>query len=189
MAGSLEATTSPTPSPIITCPIATGSPRCGCSHSRPRMYGSTETNSVRTTASPAPASGIADSRSPKSSTTGTPTGRRANTTCRFVSAVICSPPLMRPSHNAPCPRRCASSLSLSLWSPLCKSRGPRRRGRSYSYPGESHGARFQSIQGDAVLHPLQGERQIRASSAESGEGSSGQPTSGYAEASRGRGLG
>ena len=40
--------------------------------------------------------------------------------------------------------------------------------------------------GAAALHPLQGERQTRPSSAEFGEGSSAHPASGYAEASYGR---
>jgi len=44
-----------------------------------------------------------------------------------------------------------------------------------STSGKSRFARSSSRQGAAVIHPLRGERQIRASSAEIGEGSSGHP--------------
>ena len=42
---------------------------------------------------------------------------------------------------------------------------------------------FSRLSGTPALHPLQGERQVRPSPAETGEGSSGQPTSGYARIS------
>ena len=60
---------------------------------------------------------------------------------------------------------------------------PRISGRSYSHLGECNGVRCQSIQGDAGVHPLRGERQNRPSSAEFGEGSSAQPTPDYTEVS------
>ena len=50
-------------------------------------------------------------------------------------------------------------------------------------PSSVAGMRCQSLQGAAALSPLLGERQVRASSAETGEGSSGHPTSGYAKVS------
>ena len=88
----------------------------------------------------------------------------------------------------PPPQKAGRSFSLSLWRPLHNTPAPRICGRSYSHPGEGNGVRCQSIQGDAGLYPLQGERQIRASSAEIGEGSSAQPTPGYAKvSSKGRG--
>ena len=59
---------------------------------------------------------------------------------------------------------------------------PRPRGRGLwprlgerPAPSSPEGARCQSLRGDAVLSPLLGERQIRPSSAEIGEGSSAQP--------------
>ena len=67
----------------------------------------------------------------------------------------------------------AHVFPLSPWRPLQNSLGPRRCGRSYSFQGESNGVRCQSIRRDAGLSPLLGERQVPASSPETGEGSSG----------------
>ena len=63
-------------------------------------------------------------------------------------------------------------------SPAETSEGPSARGL---HPSSQ--VRTQSKTGRAVLHPLQGERLVRPSSAETGEGSSGQPASGYARVS------
>ena len=52
---------------------------------------------------------------------------------------------------------------------------PEGCGRSHPSTGESNRVRCQSIRGGVALHPLRGERQIRASSAESGEQSSARP--------------
>ncbi len=67
------------------------------------------------------------------------------------------------------PRTQARVTQSSLQGDLCLTRGT--------------GVRCQSPQRDAPLHPLQGERRILASSPEEGEGSSGQPPSGYAKLS------
>ncbi len=84
-----------------------------------------------------------------------------------------------------------SSFPRSRWRPSCRRPALERAPALLPAREESNCARSQSIQGDAALHPLLGERQslprtrsgLRPSPAEAGEGSSGQPTSGYARVS------
>ena len=66
-------------------------------------------------------------------------------------------PLFLPLPAVGGPPAKVSRASTRVWNPMFKRRG--------------------------ALHPLQGERQVRPSPAETGEGSSGQPTSGYAKVS------
>ena len=76
-------------------------------------------------------------------------------------------------HNGPRLRRQCHSSPTPPWRDLCITRLVFQGATAFApTPGVSNGVRSQSNQGDAVLHPLHGERQTRPSAAEFGEGSS-----------------
>ena len=141
----------------------------------------------RTAPSPASTSPPAASPSNKSSGTSSrntasnpaaPTGATSSGDTKPGSATPNAPnpgPTTHHSSRPIPPRRdlCTTPLVLDVADALTPS------------TGESNGVRCQSIQGDAGLSPLLGERQIPPSPAEIGEGSSGQPASGYAKVSSG----
>ena len=82
---SLLSTTSPTDCAVITSPTCTGFAYDLASLMRPRWYGSTEVQRMRTSTSPGPASGTGASTSSKSASVGNPVGRFASVTTRFVA--------------------------------------------------------------------------------------------------------
>src|ERR1700728_2884664 len=68
---------------------------------RPRMYGSREKNSLRTTTSPAASSGAGWGTTSKQSGVGTPCGRRARRTARQDPGSAISPPSLHGARASP----------------------------------------------------------------------------------------
>ena len=155
----------------------------------------------RTAPSPASTSPPAASPSNKSSGTSSrntasnpaaPTGATSSGDTKPGSATPNAPnpgPTTHPSHR-PIPRRSASRNALlprtpPPWttrpllppSPRSPHFSPSDEGLPVEVSPPATTYATQSTTGDAALHPLQGERQVRPSPAETGEGSSGQPTS------------
>src|SRR5919112_1955577 len=86
--GAREATTRPTAPPFITSPTSHGGAYDGPDRIRPRMYGSTDITTIRTTTCPSAGSGRGTSTSRKSSGVGSPCGRVARCHSRVVAAIL-----------------------------------------------------------------------------------------------------
>src|SRR3954463_729708 len=86
--GAREATTRPTAPPLITPPTSHGGAYEGPERIRPRMYGSTDITTIRTTTCPSAGSGRGTSTSSKSSGGGFPCGRAARCHSRVVAAIL-----------------------------------------------------------------------------------------------------
>ena len=135
-------------------------------------------------------------------------GRRANRVVRALTLVdeqlkrlgLDSPPLIHRADDVP-NDRADHAVRLSLLTGRSEEYGSRPSPWPSAEPVRRirtlvrdiclfrwTGARCQSLRGAAAPSPLQGERQIRGSSAEIGEGTSGQPTQGYARLSGDRPL-
>src|SRR5262249_9951705 len=80
----LDARTRPTAAPSTVSPSSYGPTYVRMPLIRPRMYGSTETSTLRTATSPASGSRSTASRSSKSLSRGSPSGRATRTTSRLT---------------------------------------------------------------------------------------------------------
>src|SRR5918998_4649287 len=109
--GAREATTRPTAPPRITSPTFHGGAYEGSERIRPRMYGSTDMTTFRTTTCPSAGSGTGTSTSRKSAGVGSPCGRAARCHSRVVADM---------------PRSCTRSTDVPAGTPS----GPRPRRRS-----------------------------------------------------------
>src|SRR3954470_22328443 len=96
-----EATTSPTAPPSSGASISNGGTYERPSFMRPRMYGSTDMNSLRTSSSPSPGSGTSASARRKSLSRGSPCGRAASRISRLAVGISVSIPTLSTTRADP----------------------------------------------------------------------------------------